>query len=373
MVVTSSEMDFGFVKEISKFGGASLKKCFQCGTCTAICPVAGESSTFPRKLIRDVQLGLKDRVRRSLDPWLCFYCGECSESCPRGADPGEVMMAVRRYQIAKNSWFKPAYKLSVSTHWELFGMGLFAAVAALLIFFLHGPILTNGVQLTTFAPPHIVERVDYTFAAIIGGGMLANIAIMYRATKRRDPASSGQSLFKTLRNLPNSIHDFLFTVPKELFVQASYFKCARSTRWFCHFVLVLGYMTMFTLTVVLLPYYLMDGMLPPLQRAAAYFGAGALIFGVVYSIWGRIRKNDPQNQTSHYTDWSFLILLLLVASTGVAVHVLKYASMPLPTYWVFSIHLMLAMTLLGIAPYMKWSHAFYRPFAAYFKRMRGIT
>jgi ferredoxin/nitrate reductase gamma subunit len=366
-------MDFGFVKEISKFGGASLKKCFQCGSCTAICPVAGESSNFPRRLIRDVQLGLKDRVRRSLDPWLCFYCGECSETCPRGADPGEVMMAVRRYQMAKNSWFKPAYRLSVSTRWELFGMGLFAVVAALLIFFLHGPIVTDGVKLTTFAPPHTLELVDWIFAVVIGGGMLANIAVMYRATKRSDPPGSRQPLIKTLRRLPKSISDFIFTVPKELFVQATYYKCARKTRWSSHLILVLGYMTMFTLTVVLLPYYLMDGMLPPLERAAAYFGAGALIFGVVYSIWGRIRKNDPQNKNSHYTDWSFLILLLLVASTGVAVHVLKYASMPLPLYWVFSIHLVFAMTLLGIAPYMKWSHAFYRPFAAYFNRVRNAA
>jgi quinone-modifying oxidoreductase, subunit QmoC len=371
LVVTSSEMDFGFVKEISKFGGASLKKCFQCGSCTAICPIASESSTFPRRLIRDVQLGLKDRVRGSLDPWLCFYCGECSESCPRGADPGEVMMAVRRYQIAKNSWFKPTYRLSVSTRWELFGMGIFAAVAALLIFLLHGPVVTNGVQLTTFAPPHVVELVDYIFAAVIGAGMLANIAIMYRSTKGDGPAGSRRSLLRTITNLPRSIKNFISTVPKELFVQASYYKCARRTRWFSHLVLVLGYMTMFSLTVILLPYYLMDGMLPPLQRTAAYFGAGALIFGVVYSIWGRIRKDDPQKKTSHYTDWSFLILLLLVASTGVAVHVLKYASMAISTYWVFSIHLVFAMTLLGIAPYMKWSHAFYRPFAAYFKRNRS--
>lgn len=371
LVVTSSEMDFGFVKEISKFGGASLKKCFQCGTCTAICPVATESSKFPRKLIRDVQLGLAGRVRRSLDPWLCFYCGECSETCPRGADPGEVMMAVRRYQIAKNSWFKPAYWLSASPHWELFGIGIFAAVASFLIFFLHGPIVTNGVQLTTFAPPHIVELVDYTFAAIIGGGMLANIAMMYRSTRVRESISTRPSLIKTIGLLPKTIRDFVSTVPKELFVQASYYKCARKTRWFTHLILVLGYMTMFTLTVVLLPYYLMDGMLPPLQRAAAYFGAGALIFGAVYAIWGRIRKDDPQNKNSHYTDWSFLILLLLVASTGVAVHILKYAMMPIPTYSVFSIHLVFATTLLGIAPYMKWSHAFYRPFAAYFKRIRG--
>jgi ferredoxin len=366
-------MDFGFVQELSKFGGASLKKCFQCGTCTAICPVANESGEFPRKLIRDVQLGLKDRVRRSLDPWLCFYCGECSEKCPRGADPGEIMMAVRRYQIARNSWFKPAYLLSVSTHWELLGMGLFAAVAALLLLFLHGPLVANGVQLTTFAPPHIVERVDYMFAIVIGVGMLANIGMMYRATKERQPNQPHGSLFKTVRQLPKSIREFVFTVPKELFVQATYYKCARRTRWFTHLILVLGYMTMFTLTVVLLPYYLMDGMLPPLQRAAAYFGAGALIFGVAYAIWGRIRKDDPQNKNSHYTDWSFLILLLLVASTGVAVHVLKYLSMPLPTYWVFSIHLVFAMTLLGIAPYMKWSHAFYRPFAAYFKRIRTVA
>ena len=373
MVVSSSEMDFGFIEEIGKFGGASLKKCFQCGSCTAICPVASESSKFPRRLIRDVQLGLKDRVRRSLDPWLCFYCGECSETCPRDADPGEVMMAVRRYQIAKNSWFKPAYQLSASPYWELFGIGLFAMAAALLIFFLHGPMPTNAVELTTFAPPHIVERVDYIFASIIGAGMLANIAVMYKATKVQQSAGPGLSLFETLKRLPKEIREFALTFPKELFVQASYFKCDRRTRWFSHFILVLGYMTMFALTVVFLPFYLMNGMLPPLQRAAAYFGAGALIFGLAYSIWGRIHKNDPQNKNSHYTDWSFLILLSLVAGTGVAVHILKYVSMPLPTYWVFSVHLVFATTLLGIAPYMKWSHAFYRPFAAYFKRMRGTA
>lgn len=366
-------MNINFIKEIGKFGGASLTKCFQCGGCTAICPVGNESGTFPRRVIRYVQLGLADKVRRSLDPWLCFYCGECSDTCPRGADPGEAMMAIRRYQIAKNGWFKPAYKLSISPHWELVGASIFALIAAILIFFLHGPIVATEVQLTTFAPPHIVELVDYTFAAIIGVGMLANIAMMYRSTKLANhrPMQDPKSLSENVSGGWNLIRDFVFTVPKELLTQASYYKCAQRNRWFSHFVLVAGYVTMFGLTVVLLPYYLMDGMLPPLTRAAAYFGAAALTGGVVLSIWGRIRKNSQHNKHSHFTDWSFLILLLLVAATGIGVHVLKSLGFALPTYWVFSIHLIFATTLLGIAPYMKWSHAFYRPFAILFNKMNG--
>jgi len=367
-------MNLGFIKEIGKFGGGSLTKCFQCGACTAICPVGNQSGTFPRRVIRYVQLGLADKVRRSLDPWLCFYCGECSETCPRGADPGEAMMAIRRYQIAKNSWFKPAYNLSISPHWELVGAAIFAIVAAILIFFLHGPIVTTQVALTTFAPPQILERVDLTFAAIIAGGMLANIAMMYKTTREANPQAvklTATSLAGRIRKAWRMVRDFIVIVPKELLAQSSYFRCGDRKRWFTHFILVLGYITMFVLTVILLPYYLMDGMLPPLIRAAAYFGAVTLTVGVAWSLVGRFRKNYPHHKHSHFTDWSFLVLLLIVAVTGIAVHLLKSLELALATYWTFSIHLIFAMTLLGIAPYMKWSHAFYRPFAAYFNKMNG--
>ncbi|MEZ4516141.1 MAG: hypothetical protein R3C44_04635 [Chloroflexota bacterium] len=52
-------------------------------------------------MIRLAQLGLTDQLLESTDPWLCYYCGDCAETCPRQAEPGETMMALRRWMTAQ--------------------------------------------------------------------------------------------------------------------------------------------------------------------------------------------------------------------------------------------------------------------------------
>ena len=42
-------------------------------------------------------MGPERELLKDPAPWLCFYCGECSKKCPREANPGETMMALRRY------------------------------------------------------------------------------------------------------------------------------------------------------------------------------------------------------------------------------------------------------------------------------------
>jgi quinone-modifying oxidoreductase subunit QmoC len=37
------------------------------------------------------------------DIWLCHNCGDCSTKCPRGAQPGDVLAAVRAYAVAEYS------------------------------------------------------------------------------------------------------------------------------------------------------------------------------------------------------------------------------------------------------------------------------
>jgi len=63
-VLEVSDIDPKFKYEISKLPGAEkVMLCFQCGTCTADCPIARFDDFYrPRKLIRMVQLGLKDRL-----------------------------------------------------------------------------------------------------------------------------------------------------------------------------------------------------------------------------------------------------------------------------------------------------------------------
>lgn len=93
-----------FVMTLKEFGAEKVTECFNCGNCTAICPLTSNEESFPRKIIRYVQLGLIDKIKSSLEPWLCYYCGECTNTCPRQASPGETMMAVRRYLITSYDW-----------------------------------------------------------------------------------------------------------------------------------------------------------------------------------------------------------------------------------------------------------------------------
>jgi heterodisulfide reductase subunit C len=81
-------------------------ECYQCGKCTAGCPVAYEMDYPPHQVMRAVQLGMRDAVLSSHTIWICAACETCSERCPQEADPAGVMDALRR--IAFSSGIKSA-------------------------------------------------------------------------------------------------------------------------------------------------------------------------------------------------------------------------------------------------------------------------
>ena len=57
-------------------------KCYHCGNCSAVCPFSKDPYVFPRKPMRYLQMGLEEKLKGSLEPWLCYYCGECSDAVP---------------------------------------------------------------------------------------------------------------------------------------------------------------------------------------------------------------------------------------------------------------------------------------------------
>ena len=99
--IKASEIDPKFKYELQKLPGAEkILRCFQCGTCTADCPIARFSDTYrPRKLLRMAQLGLKDRVLSSDQLWLCAACYTCVDHCPQDVELSSVIRALRNMAV----------------------------------------------------------------------------------------------------------------------------------------------------------------------------------------------------------------------------------------------------------------------------------
>jgi len=99
--VTMGDFDCGFKAELSKVAGVeNLKFCYQCGTCTADCPIARVSKDFrPRTIMRMTQLGMKERIFEDNKIWLCAACFTCVDHCPQGVDIAGVLRALRNQAV----------------------------------------------------------------------------------------------------------------------------------------------------------------------------------------------------------------------------------------------------------------------------------
>ena len=92
-------------ESIAAEAGVDLKDCYQCGKCTAGCPLADGMDLMPREVIRYLQLGAVDVVLEAKTPWICAQCVVCSSRCPQNVDICSVMRAVR--QASKRAGNRP--------------------------------------------------------------------------------------------------------------------------------------------------------------------------------------------------------------------------------------------------------------------------
>jgi heterodisulfide reductase subunit C len=79
---------------------AHLSECYQCGKCSAGCPVAGFGEGPPSRILRLLQLGQMDAAVRSPFIWQCVSCQTCSTRCPQSFDCAGTMDALRQRSVA---------------------------------------------------------------------------------------------------------------------------------------------------------------------------------------------------------------------------------------------------------------------------------
>jgi heterodisulfide reductase subunit C len=90
-----------FIGLISELSGEDVRKCYQCGKCTAGCPAMEEMDLTPSQVMRAAQAGLRDLVLDSRTIWCCAGCQTCAARCPKGLDLCHVMKACTSLAFAE--------------------------------------------------------------------------------------------------------------------------------------------------------------------------------------------------------------------------------------------------------------------------------
>ena len=370
----SNRVDPNLLLELKEYGAVNTEACFNCGTCTAMCPLISDAHPFPRNMIRLVQLGLKDRLLQSTDPWLCYYCGDCTTTCPRGAEPAETMMATRRWLTAQYDQTGRAAKLytkETAVLSTIIRMSLLTLVLLVIYHAITGfdNIITDRVALNAFAPVMWVWAFVLLHFAYLGYHVFSSSMFM-----------AGQVMQSTVEKygkVPLSVYVQEFkTFITHYFTQKRWRDCddaQTEIRWRKHLFLVSGYVIMLALIVVFLWWFQTDKIYPIYhpQRWLGYYATIALAYASIEMLIGRRRKAEQLHRFSHPSDWLFPTFLLTGAITGILVHIFRYAGWPWPTYIIYVIHVMAMVAMLdtevGVG---KWTHMIYRPLALYLERVK---
>lgn len=366
-------------KELSKFGKGNWNECFHCGNCTAICPLSEDGFLFPRNSIRAIQMGLDKKLEVSVEPWLCYYCGDCSETCPRDANPGELMMAMRRYLTTKYDLTGLSKKFYTSAIWEY----AFIAIIALLVivsFLVFLPLRpdaasmvneSGGVMINSLvagvSPDRfitLIEYGDWLMAFIVAGLLISNILNMFYKTILSD---------KSIKiPVTTYITEFWYLI-YNFATQASFSKCEKKNYWIGHLLLMTGYTIMFIVVVVFLPYFQVEEVYPfwHWQRLLGYYATFGILFFLGMVTFQRLRKTQISMKFSHASDWVFIIMLALTTISGIILHIFRLTGMVEASYYTYIIHLAILVPMIVVeVPFSKWSHLAYRPFAIYISKLK---
>jgi heterodisulfide reductase subunit C2 len=76
-----------------------IQDCYQCGKCSAGCPMAQHMDILPNQLLRLLQLGHWEKAIRSQAIWQCVSCQTCATRCPQSVDCAGVIDWLREQAI----------------------------------------------------------------------------------------------------------------------------------------------------------------------------------------------------------------------------------------------------------------------------------
>ncbi len=377
--------DRAFINELQAAGGETVKRCYQCATCSVVCPLAPQDHPYPRKEMIWAQWGLKDKLTTDIDVWLCHNCGACSDYCPRGAKPAELLAAVR------NLTYKQLTKPSILGEWMSSPKHLWKLAAIPAVIFLIIWAITAGLSIPEgeiiFAK---IFPGDYTIDPVFSlvSIFVTVVFVMGVRTLLKGFKAQPKTVFIGPHRKPTFIEAVKGVVTDELATHRKWKECGEDTpqdalKYKGHWLVFWAFVALLIVTSVVaighwggkvIPFIAPAGHTPmhllnPV-KILANVGAVALVAGLWMLTMRRLEK-DRENGGSTYYDWYLLGVIWAVGLTGIGCQIFRLADLPRLAYLTYYVHLITVFMLIAYLPWSKLGHLVYRTTALIYTRMTG--
>lgn len=367
-------VDVNLLRKIRLHGAGKtldVSACFNCGNCTAVCPLAQDSAGFPRRMIRMAQVGMEQELLASEDLWRCYACGECTQTCPREADPAEFMAAARSYAVSRCDFTGLAGLANRSAIGNLVVFAIFSAVFSLLLLS-KGNFSDPNLPLFDFLPGVWIHNIGVALFTVVGLSAffgIASMAVRYWRQRR------GEGVALSFAALPGAVYSAL----SDALLHRRFRECDTEANqpdlapqpwylrpWLVHASVMGGFLAMLLATTL-------DFMLKPIgspvppwypMRILGAVGGVVCLYGLAIVLFRRAQGKETPYTKSSFADWFFPVLLMVTVLTGLLCEIIVY--LPSPTalgHWVFFAHVVLAMDLVALLPLTKFAHVLYRTLA----------
>lgn len=384
--------DLDFIKDMKSAGGDTLKKCYQCATCSVVCPLSTDDNPFPRREMILAQWGLKEKLIGDANVMLCHQCGDCTTYCPRGAKPGDVLGAIRAYAYKYFGWPSGLANLASSGK----NLPLLIGIPAVIIFVVW--LISGGLHIPAaedFARSgygnffghwdfHLLAK-NVFFIDLI---MLPTVALALYASYKGVTAmwklmavnaGVGEALYKP--SAPQFVKEFLWPSIVEIVQHDRFRKCtSNEDRVTGHLPLMLSFIALvFVTTYSFVAQDIIGIFIPSMHgpmsmwnpvKILANVGAIALIVGIGI-LWANRSRMEAEGQASNtFYDWFLIWMIMGVGVTGLGAELFRLIGVASVGYVIYFLHLVSVMMLFLYMPYTKFAHLVYRTFAMAFERYR---
>lgn len=369
------EPDLAFIRTLMKTSGDSLKKCMQCGTCSATCALSSDVEPFPRKEMAWAVWGMRETLLEDPDIWLCYQCNDCSTRCPRSAKPGDVMAAVRQEWVIRQAIPRFLARWARQPQSAPLLVGIIAALLGMALY-LKDPI-ANVLGISEL----LNQKIVYSYSSMMPRwllniffpllGFLVMLPVI-RGIVRLWRAMKAAAVRSGVGTPPLNLLRSIWSALKSIVSHNRFALCTQShSRFWSHLPVFFGFLalSLVTLWVITAPHnpLITREFVYPFSfwnpwKVLANAGGIAIVVGCILMIKDRMKRKE-QAEINTYSDWSLIAVLLAVVLTGFTTEALHYVRLEPHRHLAYFVHLVFAGVLLLYMPYSKFAHIIYRTVA----------